>query len=242
MSPKSEFADNATVGIDDTDVPGLGGTGRLARLLAEEIEATGRGNARGVTRHQLYEGPGVPKTARNSAAAVSFAATAPDLFEAAARIVVRESIAGSDPGVAVLTGAARPEALAFARQAQRGLVTQSEARRVAESGGVSMVGLGGTDDGVIGALSAAALRADGNDGRFVGLPGIREVTGEVSVDELMTRTGISAVLDVDHEEPLEGGVRLDVGQWVRPRLVGGRPVLVARREEGRWVNADARPQ
>ena len=64
--------DTWVVGIDDTDMPGIGGTGRLARRLAAEVEARGIGRSMGVTRHQFYEGPGVPKTARNSAAAIAF--------------------------------------------------------------------------------------------------------------------------------------------------------------------------
>ncbi len=131
------------------------------------------------------------------------------------------------------------QVLGFARRAQREPVTQTEARRLAEATSIELLGLGGTEDGVIGALCGAVLRADGNDGRFVGLSGIRDVAGSVTVAGLLARTGITAVVDTEGE-PLEGAVRLDVGPWMRPRLVGGRPVVVARCVEGRWVNADAR--
>jgi hypothetical protein len=229
------------VGIDDTDMPGIGGTGGLARRLTDELADVAE--SLGVTRHQFYEGAGVPKTSRNSSAAIVFAAelNPHELLEAVAVIVTRESIPGSDPGVAVMTGAPPEAVLAFARAAQRGLVSRAEAVRQAADAGIPLVGLGGTEDGVIGALGGAALRADGNDGRFVGLPGIRDVSGTIAVADLVDRTAIWHVVDEATGTVLEGGVIIDVGDWVRPRLLHGRPVVVARHVEGTWVNADVRP-
>ena len=238
---RSAFPDSWTVGIDDTDMPDIGGTGQLARRLAAEIEALGLGRPTGVTRHQFYEGPGVPKTARNSAAAVAFigVASVSGLFEAAGAIVARESIDGSDPGVAIGCDPVSPDLVEFARRAQEGLVTRAEARRLGATRATGLVGIGGTEDGVIGALAAMALRLEGDDGRFVDLPGIREVAGLMTVAEILDRTAIADVVD-EEKEPLAHTSRLDLGDWVRPRLMGGRPVLVARRAEETWVNADTR--
>jgi len=234
--------DTWVVGIDDTDMPGIGGTGRLARRLAAEVEARGIGRSMGVTRHQFYEGPGVPKTARNSAAAIAFerAASISELFETVCAIVIADSIDGSDPGVAMGHGQVSVDLVGFARRAQTGLVTQSEARLLGATGASSLVGLGGTEDGVIGALGAMALRMDGDDGRFVDLVGIRQVAGIMTVADLLDQTGITDVVDHQQGAPLQPTSRLDVGDWVRPRLMGGRPVLVARRGKGMWVNADTR--
>jgi hypothetical protein len=239
---KSTSPDTWVVGIDDTDMPDVGGTGRLARSLAAEIEALGLGRSSGVTRHQFYEGPGVPKTARNSAAAVAFIGVTSGvrLFETVCDIVARESIDGSDPGVAIGCDPVSPDLVEFARRAQEGLVTQAEARRRGAVGATDLAGLGGTADGVIGALGAMALRLDGDDGRFVDLPGIRQVTGPMSVADLFARTAIADVVDVEENAPLGPAGRLDLGDWVRPRLMGGRPVLMVRRAEETWVNADAR--
>ena len=44
---------------------------------------------------------------------------------------------------------------------------QDEARAVADRSGCHLEGLGGTNQGIIGALSAIALVAGGNDGRVV---------------------------------------------------------------------------
>lgn len=238
---KSISPDTWVVGIDDTDMPGIGGTGRLARRIAAEIEMMGIGAADGVTRHQLFEGPGVPKTSRNSAAAIAFqeVGSPSELFEVICAVVNRLAIEGSDPGVGMMSGAVPANLVSFARRAQKGLVTQSEARRLAETAGAGLVGLGGTEDGVIGAVCAVALRTDGDDGRYVGLPGIRDVSGLISVTELLNRTGIADVVDGDRK-PLSRSSKLEIGDWVRPRLMGGQPVLVARRDKEKWVNADTR--
>jgi hypothetical protein len=239
---RSTSPDTWVVGIDDTDMPGIGGTGRLARRLAAEIEALGLGRSAGVTRHQFYEGPGVPKTARNSAAAVAFTGvtSAAGLFETACAIVAGESIDGSDPGAAIGAGPASTDLVEFARRAQRELVKQAEARVQGAAWATDLAGLGGTEDGVIGALGALALRLDGDDGRFVDLPGIRRVAGLMSVAEVLDRTAIADVVEVEEKTPLAPASRLDLGDWVRPRLIGGRPVLVVRRSEEMWVNADTR--
>jgi hypothetical protein len=243
MSVRSASPEIWAVGVDDTDMPGIAGTGRLARQIAREISEEGLGISEGVTRHQLFEGAGVPKTSRNSAAGIAFRQVedAGDLFAAVCGIVTRHAVEGSDPGVAMMVTPPSSKELGYAHRAQGGLVAQPEARRLAQASGMRLIGLGGTEGGVIGALCAAVLRADGNDGRFVGLPGIRDVSGRISVDELLERTGIERVAGED-DEPLSGSSILDVGDWVRPRLVKGHPVLVARRDQEEWVNADSRPK
>ena len=114
--------DHWVIGIDDTDMPDRGGTGQLARRLADEIAERGLGAPIGVTRHQLFEGPGVPKTSRNSAAAIEFSGTDSEsgLFAAACDFVASGSIDGSDPGVALAPVEPDPTVLAFARSAQTG--------------------------------------------------------------------------------------------------------------------------
>lgn len=238
---KSASRDRWVIGIDDTDMPDQGGTGQLARRLAAEIEAGGLGTPVGVTRHQLYEGPGVPKTSRNSAAAIELVGvdSVAELFDAAGRIVGANSIEGSDPGVALAPSKPNPPATTFARAAQTGLVTQEDARRIAAGSGISLEGLGGDEGGVIGALAAVGLRIDGNDGRYVGLAGIRKVAGVVRVAEIVERTGVVRVVD-EAGRPLAADVDVDLGNWVRPRLVEGRPVLVASHDGERWSNADTR--
>ena len=85
-----------------------------------------------------------------------------------------------------------------------------------------------------------ALRLDGNDGRYVDLPGIRAVAGAMSVAEVLEQTGIYDVVDTTTRGSIAPTSTLDLGDWVRPRLVGGRPVLVAKLSKEKWVNADSR--
>ncbi len=242
MQARSESLDSWVVGIDDTDMPGIGGTGRLARRLAAEALALALGHSTGVTRHQFYEGPGVPKTARNSGAAIAFdhVASPPELYAMVQLIVARDSIEGSDPGVAMSRRPVSARMVDYARRAQTGLVGQAEARLLGAGLAAGLVGLGGTEDGVIGALGALALRLNGHDGRFVDLPGIRDVRGMMTVAEVLEQTGIADVIDAGERRSLGAASRLELGEWVRPRLIGGKPVLVARRYEGKWVNADTR--
>lgn len=232
------------IAIDDTDMPGTRGTGRLARMLTAELEAAGLGHSVGVTRHQFWDGPGVPFTSHNSANAIGLDSDASlDDLEAFAReVMAREFIEGSDPGLALLTGPAPDAVVAFARRAQRELVRRAEAEALIDAAGLRVRGLAGTRDGMIGSLSAAALRWEGNDGRYIGLPGIRDLVGRVRVDAVLAGAPITAVVDERDGTSVDGAAMLDTGDWVRPRLMGGRPVVVARPgdEAGVWINADRR--
>ncbi|MCC7366590.1 MAG: ABC transporter substrate-binding protein [Dehalococcoidia bacterium] len=236
------MARRVIVGIDDTDMPGTRGTGKLARWLADAFEAGGLGVAAGVTRHQFYFGPGVAYTSHNSGAAIGLETDAElDAVEALARrVMAAEYIDGSDPGLAILDAPAPAEVTAFARRAQREVVTLEEAEELARAHGLRVVGLGGTRGGMIGALGSAALRWDGNDGRYVGLPGIRELVGTMTVAAMLRIAPIARVVDEASLRALDGDAMVETLDWVRPRLVGGEPVMVARAagEKGAWVNAD----
>ncbi len=232
------------IAIDDTDMPDTRGTGRLARMLTQELEEAGLGRSVGVTRHQFWDGPGVPFTSHNSANAIGLdsAASLDDLEAFARRVMEREFIEGSDPGLALLTGPAPAEVIAFARRAQRELVRRQEAEALIDACGLRVRGLAGTRDGMIGALCASALRWEGNDGRYIGLPGIRDLVGRVRVASVFATAPVAAVIDEGTGSNLDAAVMLDTGDWVRPRLMDGRPVVVARPsdEAGVWINADRR--
>jgi hypothetical protein len=222
-------------------MPDTRGTGRLARMLAEAIEVAGLGTVSGVTRHQLFEGPGVPMTSHNSAAAIVVTgASARELRAFALAFLLSEYIAGSDPGLAVLAGEVPDDALAFARRAQGELVAIGDAEAAAQGVDVTLDALGTSGSGTIGALSAALLRRDGNDGRFVGLPGIRDLEGRVPVAQILDTVPGVTVVDEESGEPLAGEALVDTGDWLRPRVVDGAPLVVTRRgeEKGVWTNAD----
>lgn len=235
---------NMVIAIDDTDMPGTRGTGRLAREIGAALEADGMARLSGVTRHQFHVGPGVPMTSHNSAAALSLETDriVGEIESIVAELMMQSFIPGSDPGLAVLDAPAPPEIVSFARRAQTELVTLDEAERLASVAGLRVVGLGGTRQGMIGAMSAAALRWEGNDGRFVGLPAIRDLLGRVPVGEVLARAPIDAVVEENGWTALDPIAILDTCDWVRPRLVAGRAVVVARAtgEPGVWINVDRR--
>jgi len=224
--------------IDDTDNDTSIGTGRLARMLGEHLEELGLARQTGVTRHQLLVDPRIPYTSHNSAAAIGLTELrAPEgVRDAAVAFLARHFHEGADPGLAI---AALPDSrasalTAFGRRAQIEVLEKDEAYALAAQGAVWLSEHGGTGQGVIGALAALALRASGDDGRFIGLAGIRRLGGVCTVAEILAGSGVEAVLDPDGRA-LPGDARVDTGDWVRPALLGHRACLrVQPGEEGAW--------
>jgi hypothetical protein len=219
------------VGLDDTDNLESRGTGHLAReiaiVLSKEYELLG------VTRHQLWYDAQVPFTKNNSSSAILLSSRgAPDLDALLARVkalMVADFCPGSDPGLCV--AAEVPEAVcAFGRRAQGELVTQGEARALAKAHGMRLIGLGGDEGGVIGALSAVGLAAGGSDGRYVRVGRSRELSGLRSVSAVLA-AGIAAVQTVDGQAVTEGLVLTDK---IRPARRGGRPVAVVEWRGEHW--------
>jgi len=212
------------IGIDDTDNQESRGTGHLARQLSAECVRRGMA-ALGVTRHQFLVDPRIPYTSHNSGACV---AAASDEGTAAAEFafdfVAERAAAGSDPGVCIAHAAHVPEAVrTLARAATRRVVEKEEALRVAAAAGLALRELGGTGLGAIGAVASVGLRAEGNDGRFIDLPGLRDLAAHVRAKDLM-RLGIELEYPETGPCPRPTDVYDTLG-WVRPRLVTGRPVL-----------------
>jgi hypothetical protein len=179
------------VSIDDTDNLESRGTGELASLIAEELEANGWGKAGFVTRHQLLVHPDIPYTSHNSAMCFT-AEIADGAFEKiiahAAAFLERESAPDSDPGlcVAAIDSLANPELLiTFGRRAKEEVLTKDDAYALAASLGVRLSEHGGTGHGVIGALAGAALRLGGNDGRLKGTVRIPAGRHLMTVAELL---------------------------------------------------------
>jgi tRNA(Ile2) C34 agmatinyltransferase TiaS len=211
------------IGIDDTDNLESRGTGYLARQIAAALSTDHP--VLGVTRHQLLDDPRVPRTKKNSCAAIVLNANgqvSPSALLARVRALMLDNFQpGSDPGLCV--SQAVPEAVrAFGRQVQQELVNQAQARALAEAHGLLLQGLGGTQDGVIGALAAVGLAACGDDGRYVLVGRSRSLSGLQPVAALLA-AGIAAVQTRDGRPVREGLVQTDK---VRPARRGGRPIAV----------------
>jgi hypothetical protein len=104
-------------------------------------------------------------------------------------------------------------------------VTQAEARKAAAVSECHLEGLGGTNQGIIGALAAIALIAGGNDGRVVHLeqwPWPDQFSGVQPLDAIRER-GVSSVRVVSGDT-FTGDV-VDVGKHLRPNWRGGNIVL-----------------
>ena len=230
------------IGIDDTDNHESPGTGQLSRRLAAELGRRGI-RSLGITRHQFLLDDRIPYSSHNSGAclAVTCDPSAEELNIAAS--LIREwSAPGSDPGICIAaTGAVPPAVIEWGWRATREVLTISEALAAARDAGLRLEMLGGTGQGVIGALGSVGLRADGNEGRFLDLAGLRSLGERVRIEEL-DALGVR----VEHSS---AGKRTEAGGgngvyftagWVRPRLQGGRAVWPVEwsDEHDAWIGID----
>ncbi len=213
------------LGIDDTDTRESRGTGRLARAIAAELARSY--TVTGVTRHQLFVHPAVPYTSHNSSAVIHIRDTgngiAADVFSAAKELMLADFIEGSDPGICVAADREIGSDLSrFGLSAKTSIVTQEQARTLARQAGIRLEGLGGTEDGVIGALAGIGLAASGNDGRFVQKGTTRSLRGSQTVAAILA-SGVDRVQTRDGTAVGEGTVSLR--KFPKPAFIGGEAVL-----------------
>lgn len=238
------------VGLDDTDNLESRGTGWLSRQLGKRICSEFPGvHLRGVTRHQLLIHPDIPYTSHNSSACLDLLfdeGLSDRFFTFVTDFIASSSAPGSDPGVCIAIADRVTKILqSFGLAAQKEVLTKSFAAGIAEDEDVFLQELGGTGQGIIGALSAVGLRATGNDGRFIALQGIRELEGVVSVGDLLANSGISRVLDESGVD-LPADAVVNTFDWVRPGLLQDEPVFYVRPDtsgsSGIWVPLNGRKQ
>ncbi len=215
------------LGIDDTDVPGTPGTNQLARRLAGALPDGFR--FRLALRHQLCFDPRVPYTSKNGSASLLLDADpgrrAADLVPILRREMEQWYQPGSDPGLCAAD--AVPRAVTdFGRRCQGEVVRQEDARALARAHGIYLAGLGGSEDGVIGALAAVGLLAGGDDGRVVhaaGWPWPDPFAGPQRLEDVLRR-GVDDVRDLTRDVGVTAGV-VDLGRHLRPSYRRARVVL-----------------
>ena len=226
------------IGIDDTDNETSRGTGWLARQLSAECCRRGLREV-GVTRHQFPLDSRIPYTSHNSGACVAVASEGGAAqADFAFGFVAERAAQGSDPGVCVTDAeSVSPAVVAFARRAAANVVKMNEALALAKAEGIPLRPMGGTGLGVIGSLASVGLRVDGNSGRFIELPGLRELADRVRAEDL-ARLGIR----LDHVGPRAPTAEpvYETLMWVRPNLVGGQPVWRVQwsDEHNAWIPFD----
>jgi tRNA(Ile2) C34 agmatinyltransferase TiaS len=219
------------IGMDDTDNTESRGTGHLARQVAACLSADFE--ILGVVRHQLLFDPRVPYTKHNSSATIVVNAEGPvDLkmiFQQVKECMLADFQPGSDPGLCVAAEVPY-EITQFGRRAKVELVTQEEARSLASKYGILLEGLGGTQGGVIGALSGVGLAAGGEDGRYVLVGSMRELSGLQPVEAVLA-AGVDRLQTEDGQLITQG---LILTSKLRPARRGGRPVGYVQWEEDHW--------
>ena len=227
------------IGLDDTDNETSRGTGHLARLLAAECVQRDM-KVLGVTRHQFLQDPAIPFTSHNSGAWIALEtgngiSKAEFVFD----YVQERAAEGSDPGVCLAEAEQVSRAMEqFGLAATSRIVQIQEAYELAEKAGVDLRGLGGDNLGVIGALGSVGLRSEGNEGRYIDLPGLRELPERVKSENLCC-IGIELRYRIVEHQPRPADFYETLG-WVRPRLENGKPVLRVEWSETNhaWIPVD----
>jgi tRNA(Ile2) C34 agmatinyltransferase TiaS len=220
------------IGIDDTDTLQSRGTGRLARQIAGHLSE--KYTVLGVTRHQLLVDPRVPYTKNNSSAAIhldgSTQIDVADLFEQVRLLMLADFQEGSDPGLCI--AASVPIALKeFGQRAKREVLTQAEAQRLAQKHQVFLSGLGGTNAGIIGALAAVGLASSGEDGRFIQIGHIRDLSGLVNIEAALA-AGIASVETLAGAQVSSGLIQVEK---LRPALRGGQAIQYVNQHGEHWL-------
>jgi hypothetical protein len=225
------------IGFDDTDtLQSDRGTGKLARWFEKAVPDGCR--PWGVVRQQLLVDPAIPYTSHNSSACAVVdcgdRSALQSLIGSAIAHVERYSFEGSDPGLCIAAedDPCLPDLTRFGFACTAAVMTQADARKAA--GGAHLSGHGGTNDGIIGAAAAVGLTAHGWSGRFIEYGGLRDFPPVVSVGTL-ANAGIRVVsIDRNARVPARGDM-VETHGWLRPRLLGGRAILlVDEKEERLW--------
>jgi tRNA(Ile2) C34 agmatinyltransferase TiaS len=224
------------VSIDDTDNLESRGTGRLARAIADTLARDYP--VYGVTRHQLFVHPDIPYTSHNSCAVIHLQtnghADIDTIFATAETVMRADFVAGSDPGLAVARASEITAPLiAFGKDAKCSIQTQAKARTLAKNLNIRLRGLGGTEDGVIGAMAGLGLAVGLNDGRFLQRGKIREVVGSTTVQALMA-AGVDEVCTLDGRTIADGAVLIHNEKDKSPKAcpVNGKTVLFVEEKDG----------
>lgn len=216
------------IGVDDTDNLESRGTGYCARRLGEDLETQALATVLSITRHQLLVDARIPYTSHNSAACLLVeveAAQLDRLTDYCRNYLLQASAPGADAGLCLAEWGRAVAVQAFGRRAKSEVLDQPAALDLAQQHGIFLEGLTGTRGGVIGALAAVGLRAEGNDGRGLWLRGLRELAG------VQTAAQVQQAVPIDRIERVTGGdvppdARIDVSVWPRPFLRAGQFILL----------------
>lgn len=218
------------VGIDDTDTVDSRGTNKLALQIVEELRTEWRCHQ--VLRHQLYQHERVPFTSQNGSASLLFSPlknhSSEELFDRFRTIMLREYISGSDPGLVACENV--PEEIRqFGHICKIHVTSQKDAFTLAGRYEIFIEGLGGTNDGIIGALAAVGLAATENDGRIIHLENWdQQLEGSQPIRRIR-EYGVTVICQ-DSGDEIESGM-VTLPKKLRPNKRGGRNILFVEQTE-----------
>jgi hypothetical protein len=204
--------------------------------LADWLAENKLGIPKGITRHQLLVDPQIPYTSHNSSACLSLESDSALLvWDACREYLLRESALGSDAGLCLAPAESiAEEVLTFARRAKLEVLSMPEAEQIASGSGIRLAGLTGTGGGIIGALAGVGLHRAGEDGRFLWLPGLRELKGTYPVAQICSTAHIDRICTLDGAD-VSPEALVDVGEWARPVLRGGQATLFIEEQNHEWT-------
>ncbi|MBN2776670.1 MAG: hypothetical protein JXR36_03460 [Bacteroidales bacterium] len=208
--------------IDDTDNENTRGTGFRSRELGTLFESKLLGFVETISRHQLFFDVRIPYTSQNSSACMLIESNnKKDLIQTARDYLCEIAAEGSDVGLAVADWDVVDQTIIdWGYRAKKEVLTKDEAYYIASEKKITLEGLTGTKDGVIGALAGVGLRKSGDDGRCIWLKGkeIRDLNGIYTASKLFEMLRIDAIIDLDGKE-IKNYSKINVGDWVRPAIV-----------------------
>jgi len=222
------------VSMDDTDNLESRGTGSLARTIAGKLSKDYQ--IYGVTRHQLYDHPDIPYTSHNTCAVIqiqdSGSESLDNIFEQVKEEMMADFMEGSDPGLVVAhESQIAPALLAFGIDAKCTVLNQEKARSLADNLKLRLEGLGGTEDGVIGAMAGLGLAHCKYDGRFLRM-GTADVKGYTKTAEELFKAGVDEIFTLDGRSITEGTINNPQGRLLKTCPLGGKIVLFVEENNG----------
>lgn len=152
------------------------------------------------------------------------------LFQTAEEVMLGDFLEGSDPGLAVASDSQiTPSLIVYGQDAKCTVLTQERARTLAKNLHIRLKGLGGTEDGVIGAMAGLGLAFAKNDGRFLQKGDIRNIISSCPV-EMLLQHGIDEVCSFDGRMFSEGTVFFRPDKPPRPCPICGKTVVFVKEE------------
>ncbi len=168
----------------------------------------------GLRATQLLMKKHIDYTAHNSAVCISVdTENMEGVWETTRDFLALESAPGSNAGLCLSRWeSVSHEVIVWGQRAKKEVLTLEDAQATATRAHVRFAALKGSGVGVIGALAAIGLHREGNDGRFLWLPGLPDLQGKFSVGEIFERTAIDRVCTLEGVElPIDALV--EIGDW-----------------------------